>query len=131
MDTRLRCIELRNAEGKVLYTLHFIHQGENTASRTEQANRRAEQSGTRRQVARRSERREQGNSGDDAAMTDAQKRYLFRLLAERGIEGDEAYQRLKTEFGVDALKDVKKSDASRLIQFLLEGEGGNGDGPPF
>jgi hypothetical protein len=55
-------------------------------------------------------------------MTDAQKRYLLRLLAERGIEGDEAYDYLKKTFGVDYLSDVGKLEASRVIDQLLKGE---------
>jgi len=52
-------------------------------------------------------------------MTDAQKRYLFRILAERGIEEDQAHQHLKELFGVDSLKDVSKHEASKAIENLL------------
>jgi hypothetical protein len=64
-------------------------------------------------------------------MSDAQKRYLFRILAEQGIEGDKAYQYLKDAFGVESLKQATKYDASRLISRMLEeSQGGDGDGPP-
>lgn len=67
-------------------------------------------------------------------MTDSQKRYLFRIMAMRGKEGDEAHEELKRLFNVRALKDVTKFDASRMIEELLEKEKqGNGgdDGSSF
>ena len=75
-------------------------------------------------------------------MTDAQKRYLFRILADRGCEGDQAHAHLKKLFGVELLKDVTKLEASRGIEKLLEQaqtaiteKGGNrnhdDDQPPF
>ena len=70
-------------------------------------------------------------SGPLPAMTDAQKRYLFRILAERGIEGDQAYNRLKEIFQVDALKEITKMEASRAIERLLSEGKGASDGIPF
>jgi len=64
-------------------------------------------------------------------MTEAQRRYLFRILAEQGIEEDTAFERLKSLFDVTALKEVTKRDASAMISRLLEEQGGAGDGPPF
>jgi hypothetical protein len=57
-------------------------------------------------------------SGDDAPMTDAQRRYIFRLLADEGIEGDEAHEHLKQLLGVASLKDVTKKQASEAIEEL-------------
>jgi hypothetical protein len=70
-------------------------------------------------------------NGDEPAMTDAQKRYLFRILAERGIDGDKAYSRLKEIFQVDALKEITKMEASRAIERLLSEGKGASDGIPF
>jgi len=53
-------------------------------------------------------------------MTDAQKRHLFRILAEHGIEGGEAHHKLKDIFQVDSLKEVTKLEASKMIERLLE-----------
>jgi hypothetical protein len=61
----------------------------------------------------------------DASMTDAQKRYLFRILAEQGKEGEEAHEHLKKLFQVSSLKDVTKVEASQAIERLL-GKGGAG-----
>ncbi len=55
----------------------------------------------------------------DDPMTENQRRYLFRLLAERGTTGDAAHDYLKRAFGVDSLKDASKADASTLIDHIL------------
>jgi hypothetical protein len=61
-------------------------------------------------------------SHDYDLMTDNQRRFLFRLLAERGITGDAAHNWLVQRFGVETLKDVAKADASDLINVILNGE---------
>lgn len=53
-------------------------------------------------------------------MTEAQKRFLFRIMAEQGIERDIAYERLKSFFHVHSLKQVTKQEASQGIERLLE-----------
>ena len=61
----------------------------------------------------------------EALMTDSQKRLLFRLMADQGIEGDKAHERLKKEFQVNSLKEVTKLDASHAIEkFLDNAKGG-------
>lgn len=67
--------------------------------------------------------------GNYPLMTDAQKRYLFRLLAGNGIEGEAAYEELKKAFRVDDLKQVTKLEASQEIErrvALQKGGGTNG-----
>ena|SRR5260221_4973678 len=67
-----------------------------------------------------------------APMTDAQKRYLFRILAEQGLEGDAASEHLKNLLQVNTLKEVTKQEASRAIERLLEkSKGGKGNGSPI
>ena len=62
-------------------------------------------------------------------MTEAQKKYLFRIYAEQGAEANEIYAELKKLFGVENLKEVSKADASREIDRLLkQPKGGNGHG---
>ncbi|MCL4540326.1 MAG: hypothetical protein M1378_12160 [Bacteroidetes bacterium] len=75
----------------------------------------------------------QSVSGDP--MTDSQKRFLFRIMVERGKTGEEAHEHLKGLFKVKSLKDVTKLEASQLIEALLafspaQGNGG-GDGSSF
>jgi putative RecB family exonuclease len=45
-------------------------------------------------------------------MTENQRRFLFRLLAERGLTGDEAHDWLAERFNVESLKEATKQDAS-------------------
>lgn len=52
-------------------------------------------------------------------MSEAQRRYLFRILAEHGVSGDEAHDFLVQTFGIESLKEATKSDASALINELL------------
>ena len=72
--------------------------------------------------------KEKGNPlTQDAFMTDAQKRYLFRILADQGREGEEAHEYLKKLFQVNSLKEVTKLEASQAIERLLaEQKGGAG-----
>jgi len=77
--------------------------------------------------------KDKGNTPDNKndLMSHAQKRYLFRLLAERGVEGNDAYEYLKKRFGADSLKEVTKIDASQVIEKLLdELKGGESHGSP-
>jgi hypothetical protein len=55
----------------------------------------------------------------EVRMTEPQKRYLFRLLAEQGVEGKKAEDHLKDYFKVKALRDVLKSAASQLIEQMV------------
>jgi len=74
------------------------------------------------------------NTGAADTMTDPQKKYLFRIMAVQGKEGDDAHEELKRLFQAKTLKDVTKLDASRMIEELLEKEkqgNGGGDGSPF
>jgi hypothetical protein len=62
-------------------------------------------------------------------MTEAQKKYLFRIYADKGIEGDDAYDQIKKLFGVDNLGEITKFDASKAIDRLVKApKGGNGNG---
>ena len=65
-----------------------------------------------------------GTDNGDSSMTIPQKRFLFRLLADQGIEDNEAYKHLKTIFKVSNLTEVSKADASREIEKLLSGQKG-------
>lgn len=66
---------------------------------------------------------------DGEPMTQAQQRKLFRLLAEKGIEGEKAHNELKRIFQVASLSDIRKAEASAVIDRLIqEMKGGNGHG---
>lgn len=59
-------------------------------------------------------------SSQEEMITEAQKRYLFRLLAEQGIEGEAAYEHLKKLFKVGSLKEITKTEASEKISQILK-----------
>jgi len=61
-------------------------------------------------------------NGDRNAMTEGQRRYLFRILASQGMNGEVAHEHLKQLLGVDSLAAAIKSDAASLIDRLLSGE---------
>jgi len=113
METKERLIEVRTTDGKPILTLRLIdrevipqdRQDVSSAQNT-QAKGQTNQTGS--------------SSVNQSLMTDAQKRYLFRILAEKGMEADKAHQHLKEIFGVDSLQEVGKSEASKMIERLLE-----------
>ena len=69
-----------------------------------------------------SERPAPDTNGDP--MTESQRRYLFRLLSQQGIEGEAAREHLQKELDVRDLTQASKSDASALIDQLLGKEVG-------
>ena len=75
-----------------------------------------------------------GSSSDNGdGMTYPQKRLLFRLMAQQGVEGASVQKELMKLFQVDEFSEITKHDASRMIEQLLKEakEGGNGNGLPF
>lgn len=78
-------------------------------------------------------KREQSGNGDGSAMTHPQKRLLFRLLADKGVEGDKAHEYLKRLFQTSSLNDVSKMEASKMIEHLLKEAKGDAadDRAPF
>ena len=103
MAKQVTCIEVKTADGKHIFSL-YLHEKEVTQD-TAQGDRNTQAA---------------GNTSNGDPMTDAQKRYLFRILAEQGYEGDKAHQHLKSLFGVENLQEVSKQEASRMIESLLE-----------
>lgn len=103
MEKKERLIEVRTADGRpilsLLLTEREVAAGERQGASASQTN---------------------GQTTGDSSMTDAQKRYLFRILADQGMEADAAHQRLKKLFGVDSLQQVSKREASGMIEQLLE-----------
>jgi hypothetical protein len=59
-------------------------------------------------------------------MTDPQKRYLFRLLAQQGMDGKAAEAHLKETLQVTALREVSKMAASQLIEQMVAAQKENG-----
>jgi hypothetical protein len=67
-------------------------------------------------------------NSQDGPMTEAQRRYLFRILAGQGYQGKAAEDHLHAEFEIRNLNQVTRAQASQLIDQLLQsspqGEGG-------
>ena len=101
----VRQIEVRTPGGNPILTLHFVYQPDVPSTQSEPSNGATDEHGSR------------PSNGDP--MTDSQKRYLFRLLAEQGVEEDRAHDELKQMLKVHSLKDACKFDASIMIKRLL------------
>jgi hypothetical protein len=122
MEKKIKCIEVRTNDGKVILSLYLFEK------EIPLEDEREKEPDTQKD----SESQRSPETKTDEPMTDAQKRYLFRILAEQGIEGDKAHQYLKNLFQVDSLKEVSKLEASRMIERLLEeNKGGEDNGSPF
>ena len=65
-------------------------------------------------------------------MSEAQRRYLFRIMAGQGLHKEGAEEHLKDLFQVDSLSAVTKIAATKMIDDLLKaaapGNGGGGNG---
>jgi len=124
MEKKDRLIEVRTADGKPILNLRLIET---------QATQQDRYDGSSAQTTQVKDSTSQPgiSSADQSLMTDAQKRYLFRLMTDKGIEGDKAHQRLRELFQVDSLKEVSKLEASKMIERLLEEGKGGADEPPF
>jgi hypothetical protein len=114
MKGNARRIEVRSAEGTLLFSVHVYDEEVGEGNRG-QAN------GSVRNGSRAESRHRRGSDGqkDQAGITEAQERFLYTILAERGIKDDAAHAQLKELFGVEYLATVKKHDASAMIKRLL------------
>ena len=113
MEKKVKCIDVRTADGTPILSLYVSEQDITLGDSS-----KASPTQNRRTKDRASQNN--SNSTDESLMTDAQKRYLFRILADQGMEPDKAHERLKELFGVDSLQEVSKREASRMIEQLLE-----------
>ena len=70
------------------------------------------------------------NGGLDGPMSEAQRRYLFRLLAGQGYQGAAAEDYLRERLGVQQISRAPRRDASALIDELVQSapDQGGGDG---
>ena len=71
-------------------------------------------------------------SNGSEPMTEAQRRYLFRIMAGQGYQREAAEERLKDILEVGSLSEVTKVAATTMIDELLQtsapGNGGGGNG---
>lgn len=59
------------------------------------------------------------SSDGEPKITEPQRRYLFRLMALKGVEGKAAEEHLKEHFKVKSLRDIPKAAASQLIDQMV------------
>ncbi len=118
-----RILEVRTGSGQLLFSLWLIEKKEAYPEPSKPEEKPAKEKGGngKKEEGKKGEGKKEPNAGtNDSMMTDAQKRYLFRILAEQGFEGEKAHEELKKAIGVDSLKKVTKFDASREIERRLE-----------
>jgi len=124
MKSKVKCLELRTPDNKAILVLYLYEKEIDLEdSPGISADNRGETKKEKPQA--------RNPNSEEPLMTAPQKRYLFRILAEQGIEGDKAYQQLQDLFQVDSLKEITKLEASKMIERLLEEAKGGEDGPPF
>ena len=123
MKNKVKCVELRTIDGKAILVL-YLYEKEIILEDSPKTN-------TEKPEAKKEDPAASAPEEKVPIMTQAQKRYLFRILAEQGIEGDEAYQYLKDFFQVDSLKEVSKLEASKAIEQLIGKGGGDKNGVSF
>lgn len=132
------CIEVQKADGTVLFKIN-ISERKSEQKRTEpepsspvssaQPSAQPETTADIKSTSKQPGKREA--KSDSESMTDAQKRYIFRLLADKKLEGEKAHTHLMNLLDVQSLKEITKFDASRVIEKLLEPvKGGGGNGSP-
>lgn len=127
MDKQGRYLKVKTQDGKVLLSL-FLNLGQGIVLEGQLDDRKQEPP------------RNGGNGNGHAAgngelMTYPQKRFLWRILSQQGIEGNKVQEYLLKLFQVENLKEVTKVEASRMIERLLKEakvpEGGEAGGIPF
>ena len=72
--------------------------------------------------------RPSGQNGSSSRATDQQRRYIYRLLQKRGIEGERAREFVQRELGVATVKDAPKMAVSALIDRLVSNGNGTANG---
>ena len=100
MKRKSRILDVKDTDGKVVVSIQLLG-GEDLFIHEETASKSAQKPDSKGK-----QPKGKGCPNDGSLMTDAQKRLLFRLLADRGLEGDKAYDHLKHLFQVDTLNEI-------------------------
>jgi len=113
-----KSVEVYTPDGLLICRLCFLEREASPVTGLKPADRSSQPTG------------KEGGRADVETMTGPQRRLLFRLFAIQGIEAEQAHEELKRRFRVNSLHEVPKRDASKVIEQLLEAQGGHGDGTP-
>ena len=111
MEKKTKLIEVRTADGKPILSLQILEK---------EVEQNKETPPGKEAGAKEDKQQKADYDDNEPLMTDAQKRYLFRLLAGQGLEGEAAHAELRKRFGVNTLKKVSKLEASQQIERLLQ-----------
>lgn len=122
-------LEVRSASGNLLFVV-IVTETEITPAQTSQvksngSNGQSHSNEGLKLIPKKDETKPQPASkatptNGESPMSDSQKRLLFRLLADQGMENEKAHEHLKEKFQVNSLKEVTKSEASREIEKLID-----------
>ena len=125
MKSKAKCLEFRTPDGKVILVL-YLYEKEVVLEDGQSV------SAENKEEAKKEKPQARNPNHEEPLMTAPQKRFLFRILAEKGVEGEAAHQHLKDLFQVDSLREVTKLQASKMIERLLEeAKEGKDAEPPF
>ena len=117
-----RVVEVRTGSGELLFSVFLSEKGAVPSEPPAPEEKPGKEKGG---DGRKEEgKKEPSPGGNESLMSDAQKRYLFRILADVGLQGEKAHEELKRAFRVDSLKKVTKLEASREIERRLEQQKG-------
>jgi hypothetical protein len=111
--TATKQFDIRSPEGTLMFSVHLVD--ESTAAKNGQPPNVQSNPSTAGESPKRSD-----GQRDSGGMTQAQERYLFKILADRGVEGEAAHEELINRFGVQSLATVSKEEASSMIKRLLQ-----------
>ena len=110
-----RYLDICTVDGKVLFSFCLTEREEKEQPTLPDAKESAPQIG-----------KEKTNGDTGEKMTSPQKRKLFRLLAVKGVTGEDAEAELKKRFQATNLDNVSKAEASQMIDKMLkEDKGGS------
>ena len=117
-----RVLDIRTGSGELLFSVCLSEKGVASPEPPKPEEKSAKEKGG---DGRKDDgKKEPTPAGNESLMSEPQKKYLFRILAEQGLEGEKAHEDLKKAFGVDSLKKVTKLEASREIERRLEQQRG-------
>ena len=89
MASTAKRIEVRSANGNLMFILRITDESQGGNNRAQARNNRYNRSSSQKN--QNGDSNGNGNGDNDGdAITDAQKRYLFRILADQGFQGDQA-----------------------------------------
>lgn len=125
-ETRAKARALRDAVNIGIVALEELDEVDDTGALDD----RAQSAERPKTLAARAEAVANGNSAPvaeprDDLMSQPQRRLLFRMAAERGVEPGEISKWLENHVGLKDIRIWSKADASRLIE-RLKGQNGHG-----